>query len=99
MQINRIDNYMYLKNIESNIIDEAFIVLKDNIKLKESNSSNLIDEICVLKEAEAIINNNIDNNDISVLKFNLKRFRHKYKLVKTINMILVILIVIIKFIN
>ena len=33
MQINKTDNVIYLKEVESNIIEQAFIILKDNIKV------------------------------------------------------------------
>ena len=31
MQLNKLDNIVFLKDLESNIIEEAFIVLKDNV--------------------------------------------------------------------
>ena len=40
------------------------------------------DEIDVLREAENLINNNIESEQVSLLKFNLKRLKHKYKWVK-----------------
>ena len=38
MQLEKVNNIIFLKNIESNIIQEAFIVLKDNYKIEPTNT-------------------------------------------------------------
>lgn len=94
MQINKLNNIIFLKNVESNIIEEAFVVLKEkvkinniqeNIKLEEKNNIN------ILKEAEILVNSKIDESNINYEKFKLKILEKKYKKIKIINIILTIL--------
>ena len=33
MQINKLNNIVFLKDLESNIIEEAFVVLKEKVKI------------------------------------------------------------------
>ena len=95
MQINKLNNIVFLKDLESNIIEEAFVVLKEkvkinnikeNCKLKEKNEEN------ILKEAEILINSKLDENNIEFEKFKLKTLEKKYKRIKIINILLLILI-------
>ena len=82
MQVNKTNQMVFLKNVESNIIKDAWIMLRENVSYKEKNKKTF-DEIDVLREAENLINNNIEREQVSLLKFNLKRLNHKYKLVKS----------------
>ena len=64
---NNLKNTVVLKNLPSNIVEEAIIVFKANIKLKEENNNIEIEknkEIkkekdYILKEAEMLVNNYI----------------------------------------
>lgn len=68
---NNLKNTVVLKNLPSNIVEEAIIVFKANIKLKEEeeldNNNNKIDKNIeknkekdyILKEAEMLVNNYI----------------------------------------
>ena len=38
MQINKTDNVIYLKEVESNIIEQAFIILKDKYNYYNNNN-------------------------------------------------------------
>lgn len=98
MQVNKTNQMVFLKNVESNIIKDAWIMLRENVSYKEKNKKTF-DEIDILREAENLINNNIEREQVSLLKFNLKRLNHKYKLVKRLNIFLVIMIIIYGIIN
>lgn len=99
MQINKLNNIIFLKNTESNIIEEAFVVLKENIKLNEyihneeyKNEKN--NNIDILKEAEILVNSKIDESNIKYEKFRLKKIEKKYKRLKILNLILIISVLI-----
>ena len=92
MQSSKVENIVFLKNIESNIIQEAFIVLKRSVKFKDNDIEVSLTREDVLKEAELIINKNIEYEEKECLKLNLKRLRRKYNYSKTINIIIAILI-------
>ena len=97
MQTSNINNVIFLKNVESNIIDEAFVILKDNIKinLKENiENKDGLKEKNILKEAEILINQRIDKDNLKFEKFKIKKLEKRIKLLKLINIIFVILIVI-----
>lgn len=42
MQTNKTNNIIFLKDVESNIIDEAIVILKDNIKLNDLKEEKII---------------------------------------------------------
>lgn len=77
MEASKLKNMVVLKNLPSNIIDEAIIVLKGNQKAKklqkiEKNKNQIDienekkDKEYILKEAEMIVNNyisKIENNE------------------------------------
>ena len=69
METTNLKNMVVLKNLPSNIVDEAIIVLKANKKTKKlqkienkkilENQENKKDKEYILKEAEMIVNNYI----------------------------------------
>ena len=69
METSNLKNMVVLKNLPSNIVDEAIIVLKANNKTKKlqkienkkilENQENKKDKEYILKEAEMIVNNYI----------------------------------------
>lgn len=69
MKTSNLKNMVVLKNLPSNIVDEAIIVLKANKKTKKlqkienkkilENQENKKDKEYILKEAEMIVNNYI----------------------------------------
>ena len=92
MQLEKIDNIIFLKNIESNIMEEAFIVLKDNFKIDALNTNEKMvqTESNIIKEAEMIINEKIKESNIEYEKIKLKKIKKKYKFMKIINIILLL---------
>lgn len=77
METSKLKNMVILKNLPSNIVDEAIIILKANKKVKKlqkieqnknsiSNENNKKDKEYILKEAEMLVNNyisRIENNE------------------------------------
>ena len=96
MQINKTNNVIFLKDIESNIIKEAFIVLKDNINLEKYEDKNEFNadrnnkQINILKEAEGIVNQEIHNSNLKYEKFKILKLEKKIKFLKILNIIIII---------
>lgn len=98
MQISKADKVVILKDVESNIIQEAFVVLKKNIKFDiedkiKNNTLNLNKEDCILKEAENIINNKINEGTLNYDKFKVQKLEKKLKIQKKLNLFLIITII------
>ena len=94
METSNLKNMVVLKNLPSNIVDEAIIVLKANKKTKKlqkienkkilENQENKKDKEYILKEAEMIVNNYISKienkeNDKTIIS---KDTDGKYKKLK-----------------
>lgn len=99
MQLSKKKNTIVLKGMASNVVDEAIVVLKPNVKLKQNEyrveGKNYTDNknIIVLKEAENTINMYIKKLEKDS-KGNIDRnFRLKYNFLKACNIILVFSIV------
>ena len=92
MDISNMKNMVVLKNLPSNIIDEAYVILKPNSKIKkveytqkksETNTEQKEkSEDYIIKEAEMIITNYISSieKDKSSKYFKLERKCQKLKL-------------------
>ena len=101
MDISKMKNIIVLKNLPSNIIEEAFVVLKANKKIKSLKKvkDNNVEEKqikekeYIVKEAEMLISNYICETDkINQLKLKSTRdLEKKYKKSKTTNIFLGVL--------
>ena len=93
-------NMIVLKNLPSNIIEEAIVILKPNVKLKsmgvtknnkKTNKTNLQNpKKYIINEAEMIVGNyisNIENNKNKNMKTN-KKMEMKCKRLKVISLFL-----------
>lgn len=88
MEINNMRNLIILKNLPSNLVEEAFIVLKKNQKIKkleytegcldrfsEEKFSESASEDYIVKEAELLVSeyiNKLEKQDLGGNKCNLK---------------------------
>ena len=103
MQVNKTNNIVFLKNVESNLIEEAVVILKNGVtlnnNLKEKINKKEEKNINILKEAELIVNQKIKENDIKFKKYKIKKLKKKIKILKFINSILILLGTIIFFIK
>lgn len=93
MQISKTENVIFLRDVESNIIQEAFIILKENVKFEEKKNSNQKtskNEICILKEAENLINCEINDCNLKYDKFKVSKLERKLKIQKVFNIFCII---------
>ena len=90
MQKNKTNNIIFLKNVESNIIEEAIVILRKNIKLENFENTEDNKNINILKEAESIINQRIDTNQMKFDKYRINKLEIKIKRLKIINIELII---------
>lgn len=91
MQDNKAKNVVFLKDLESNIIKEAIIILKDNANISKMNSyfhqsENI--EFDLLKEAELLINNKINNCNKKIYQYKIDKVSKSNKRLKILNTIL-----------
>lgn len=102
METSKLKNMVVLKNLPSNLIDEAIIILKTNKKVKklqkiekkktQSNEDTKKDKEYIVKEAEMIINNyitNIEKNNKNKI-FN-KEAKEKYDNLKKYSIIMTVM--------
>lgn len=92
MQLNKLNNIIFLKELESNLIEEAFVVLKDNVnitrfeeKIDKQNSKKT-----VLNEVEALINTELKVNELKFEEYKYKKLNKKYKFLQVVNAIFII---------
>ena len=102
MDINKMRNIVILKDLPSNIVEEAFVVLKKNQKIKKfeyaenktekflENKEGKNEDEYVVKEAELLISNYINQLENQDFKVNKKDFKlmKKYKKLKFFTTIL-----------
>lgn len=102
MQLSKMKNIIVLRGMSSNVVDEAIVVLKPNIKLKQSeyNSKGKMTSIdknkkmIVTKEAENTINLYIKKlQKDSKMQIN-DQLKMKYKFLQICNIALVCTIII-----
>lgn len=108
MDISNMKNMVVLKNLPSNIVDEAIVILKSNQKIKklefaeskinnfktnETNKNNSDDYI--VNEAEMIISNYISNLEKpNVINNSTKELKQKYNKMKKLTIFLGIITII-----
>lgn len=92
MQLNKLNNIIFLKELESNLIEEAFVVLKDNVnitrfeeKIDKQNSKKT-----VLNEVESLINTELRVNELKFEEYKYKKLNKKYKFLQVVNAIFII---------
>ena len=101
MQLNKLNNIVFLKDLESNLIEEAFVVLKDNVNLTkfQDKISNDRAKETVLNEVEVLINTELKVNELKFEEYKLKKMTKKYNLLKIINVILILISIFMFFKN
>ncbi len=102
MQLSKMKNIIVLRGMSSNVVDEAIVVLKPHIKLKQSEynrkgKTSLADKnkkMIVTKEAENTINLYVKELQKEVKKKEDNLFKMKYKFLQICNIALVLTIII-----
>lgn len=93
MQVNKTNDVIFLKNVESNIIDEAIVILKENVKtnkVKVNEEKSEKNEINILKEAEVIVNHKLKEQNIKFEQYKVEKLEKKNKILKIINVLLIV---------
>lgn len=114
MDTSKMKNMVVLKNLPSNIIDEAIVILKPNKKIKSldyiektkdrkqtSDKVNKNPKDYILQEAEMIISNYISNiEDQRKIKLeSAKKLEMKYKKLRILTFILASIVILNALIN
>lgn len=106
MDVSNMKNIVVLKNLPSNIVDEAIVILKSNKKAKKleyidkSTKSNYdeknISKDYLVKEAESVISNyiaKVESGRIETNKVYNKNIEKKYRKLKIYSLIASIVLV------
>ena len=104
MENNKIKNTIVLRGMASNVVDEAIVILKPNVKIKKTQGIKNIREKStskelILKEAENIISeyvNRISTEELEKEKIILKKKLLKNRIISFSFLILLIITLIIK---
>lgn len=109
MDLNNIKNIVILKNLPSNIIDEAIVVLKSNELIKdreliENRQNKKVknknkNKDYIVKEAENVIVNYISNIEKQKSRKSLEELETKYKQLKLISLLLAGMIILSGILN
>lgn len=107
MSTENMKNMVVLKNLPSNIVDEAIVILKPNVKLKSldlaenkkesknvKNNKEQNSKKYIINEAEMVVSNylsKIESEKKSIAKVN-KKIENKYKRVRAISIFLGIML-------
>ena len=105
MKQNQMKIMVVIKDLPSNIVDEAIIILKNNKKIKSLNTiekqgtekpEKEINENYVVKEAEMVISNFISQieKEKHFKSFSIKQLEFRYKKMKAVTIVLSIIVVI-----
>ena len=104
MENNKVKNTIVLRGMASNVVDEAIVILKPNVKIKKTQVVNNIREKnnskeLILKEAEHIVSeyvNRISVKEIEKAKNELEKKVKKLKIISMMFFIILVITVIIK---
>ena len=91
--MNKTNSVIFLKDIESNIIEEAVIVLKENVNINKLNNENEFNK-GILNEAELIINERVKENDLEFQKYKITKLTKRIRILLITNILLIILLII-----
>lgn len=102
MQLSKMKNIIVLRGMASNVVDEAIVVLKPNVKIKQSeynskrkpNAENKNKKMVVLKEAESTINTYVKRLQKESKMLEDTKLKRKYKFLQICNAILILTIII-----
>jgi len=103
MNSNQMKNMIVLKNLPSNLIDEAFIILKNNKKIKslervDNKNGKEVEkekkEDYIIKEAEMVICDYLSKIDKEkqMKSYSMRRIEEKYKRLKVVSIVLCIVV-------
>ncbi len=96
--MNKLKNIIVLKGMSSNVVDEAIVILKPNIKLKQSEymtydkckAKDEPNRRIIQREAEEVIKTYIDKININIENNRNKKMIKRYEILKIVTSILII---------
>lgn len=102
MQLSKMKNIIVLKGMSSNVVDEAIVVLKPNVKLKQSeynakgkrSPDDKNKKMIVTKEAENTINMYVKRLQKESKMLENHQLKMKYKFLQICNIALILTIMI-----
>lgn len=102
MNLSKMKNIIVLKGMASNVVDEAIVVLKPNVKIKQSEynkkgtnlESGKNKKMIVVKEAEATINMYVNKLQKDSKKIENDKLKMKYRFLQISNVVLILIIII-----
>lgn len=100
--INQMKNMIVLKDLPSNLIEEAFVVLKPNKKMKAIKQKNVEKEIpeeitneYIVKEAEIVINDYLEAEEDSVeRKETIEYIAYKYRRLRLFTLFTMLMLIV-----
>lgn len=100
--MDNLKNIVVLKNLPSNVVDEAFVILKPNQKLeyipkKKENEHTELSNDYIIKEAEMVITSFLNrNNNLSRRETErLKRYNKKLRIINAVLSLLLVVCIIV----
>lgn len=105
MNTNQMKNMIVLKNLPSNIVEEAIIILKNNKKIKsldrvEKQTRNSMEKQSsgeyIVKEAEIVIGNYLSKIEKKkqMKSYSVKQIENRYKRMKILSIVLGMIIIV-----
>lgn len=105
MNTNQMKNMIVLKNLPSNIVEEAIIILKNNKKIKsldrvEKQTRNSTEKQSsgeyIVKEAEIVIGNYLSKieKEKQMKSYLVKQIENRYKRMKILSIVLGMIIIV-----
>ena len=105
MNTNQMKNMIVLKNLPSNIVEEAIIILKNNKKIKsldrvEKQTGNSMEKQSsgesIVKEAEIVIGNYLSKieKEKQMKSYSVKQIENRYKRMKILSIVLGMIIIV-----
>lgn len=95
MSESKMKNMVILKNLPSNIVEEAYVILKPNKNFrtsleKQEDSNERIPADYVVKEAELVVNNYLEKieNKKHIKSIEVEKIKRKYNKLKKTSIIL-----------
>ncbi len=101
MQNSKLKNSIILRGMASNVVDEAIVILKPNIKIKDmQKTKKMIDKNenisrdLIVKEAENIVNEYVNKLNEKPMKNKISKLENKIKILKLTNIMFFIILII-----
>lgn len=101
MQNSKLKNSIILRGMASNVVDEAIVILKPNVKIKNmqraknsKTSSECGQRDLIVKEAEEVINEYINKINEKSSKHKILKLENKVKILRIVNVVSIVVLLI-----